>query len=122
MPEDDEQTIVIAYYLHNLYMAFEQICVLVSQAIENQILDRSQWHALLLQRMARDIDGVRPRLFSDESFSYLDELRGFRHVFRSAYKISLDPERIALVLKRAQKLKESYSTDLAKFKAFLDTL
>jgi hypothetical protein len=119
---DPEKTIVIGYYLHNLYTAFEHLCVLVAEAFENQIDHRSQWHALLLRRMAQDIQGIRPKLIGQATYSCLDELRRFRHVFRSAYSITLDPAKLALVFYQAQELQALYSTDLEQFKKFLNTL
>ncbi len=121
-PATDEQTIVVAYYLNNLYSAFERLSLLVARAFENQIEDRSRWHARLLRQMTLDIEGVRPRLFSDASYRCLDRLRSFRHVFRTAYVITLDAEEITLLVKRAEELKSLFPPDLAKFKAFLDTL
>ncbi|NJN21473.1 MAG: hypothetical protein HC812_10190 [Leptolyngbya sp. RL_3_1] len=77
-----EQAILAGYYLHNLYNAFENICLNVARSFENQISDRSQWHALLLKRMTLDVEGFRPKLLSTEAYRALDELRRFRHVFR----------------------------------------
>jgi len=85
----DERVIVLAYYLHNLYCAFESIFQRVASVFGNQIADRSGWHAGLLRRMTLDIEGVRPRLLSDQSYDCLDELRRFRHLFRSAYRMRL---------------------------------
>jgi hypothetical protein len=48
---DVEETIVVGYYLHNLFTAFEHISSIIATAFENQIGDRSQWHSLLLRRM-----------------------------------------------------------------------
>lgn len=36
-PLDEDRTIVVGYYLHNLYTAFEHICLVVAEAFENQI-------------------------------------------------------------------------------------
>ena len=44
---DRYRTIAVGYYLHNLYTAFEHTCLLVAETFENQIGDRTQWHALL---------------------------------------------------------------------------
>ena len=44
--------------------------------------------------MRTAIEGVRPALISMESYQYLDEIRGFRHVFRHAYSYGLDDERV----------------------------
>lgn len=47
--ETIEQTIVVGYYLHNLYTAFENISLNVARTFENQIDDQRQWHAMLFQ-------------------------------------------------------------------------
>jgi len=118
----DECVIVLAYYLHNLYCAFESIFQRVASVFGNQIADRSGWHAGLLRRMTLDIDGVRPRLLSDQSYDCLDELRRFRHLFRSAYRMRLDAERLALAYRRARVLERIYRADIEQFLAFLDGL
>ena len=118
----DERVIVLAYYLHNLYCAFESIFQRVASVFGNQIADRSGWHAGLLRRMTLDIDGVRPRLLSDQSYDCLDELRRFRHLFRSAYRMRLDAERLALAYRRARVLERLYRADIEQFLAFLDGL
>ncbi len=124
-PEDlvsDEQMIVVAYYLHNLYSAFESIFQRVASVFENQIGDKTGWHAELLHRMTLDIEGIRLPLVSPEAFDGLDELRRFRHVFRSAYRVQLDRERLALVRKKAMGLEPIYRKDLARFQEFLSRL
>ncbi|MDW8234320.1 MAG: hypothetical protein RMJ54_16180 [Roseiflexaceae bacterium] len=119
---DNERIIVVAYYLHNLYCAFEGIFQRVAEVFENHISDKGGWHAELLRRMTLDIEGVRPRLLSDQAYDSLDELRRFRHLFRSAYRMRLDAERLALVYRKAQALEHVYRADIERFLAFLDTL
>ena len=118
----EEQTIVIAYYLHNLYSAFEDVFQRVAETFENQVSDRTQWHAQLLRRMTLDIEGIRPQLLGSEAFNCLDELRRFRHVFRSAYAVSLDPERLVLVSEKARRLHAVYGDDFDRFVSYLDQL
>jgi hypothetical protein len=120
--ESPEQTIVAGYYLHNLYMAFEHVFERIAETFENQIADKSQWHAQLLRRMTLDVPGMRPRPISDEAYECLDELRRFRHVFRSAYTVSLDKDRLQLVIQRAQRLQILYPDELAQFQKFLSQL
>jgi len=117
-----EQVISVAYYLHNLYCAFESVFQHVAEVFENQIPDRAVWHVGLLHRMTLDIEGVRPRLISPAAFDSLDELRRFRHLFRSAYRLHLDAERLALVRRKAQALEAVCRTDMDRFLAFLDSL
>ncbi len=119
---DEERLIVVAYHLHNLYCAFESIFQRVAEVFGNQISDRAGWHADLLRRMTLDIEGLRPRLLSAEAYDALDELRRFRHLFRSAYRLRLDAERMALVRRKAQILKQVYGADMERFLIFLDGL
>lgn len=118
----EEQAIVIGYYLHNLYNAFESIFQRVAETFENDIVDSSRWHALLLRRMTLDIEDVRPRLLSDEVYQCLDELRRFRHLFRSMYTSNLDVERLRLVVQKARTLEDLYRADVERFLTYLDEL
>jgi len=52
----------------------------------------------------------------------LDELRRFRHLFRHAYTLRLDPERLRLVLRKAKQVGKRYRTSFEAFLAFLDEL
>ncbi len=117
-----DQLIAVAYYLHNLYSAFESIFQRVAEVFENQITDRSAWHAELLHRMTLDIEGIRPRVLGATAFDCLDELRRFRHVFRGSYRLHLDPERLALVRRKARTLQTVYPEDMNRFLAFLNSL
>lgn len=119
---DEQQRIVVAYYLHNLYCAFESIFQRIADVFGNHISDRAAWHADLLRRMTLDIEGVRPHLLSAQAYDSLDELRRFRHVFRSAYRLQLDADRLALVYRKARALEQVYKADIQQFVGFLDDL
>jgi hypothetical protein len=119
---DEQQRIVVAYYLHNLYCAFESIFQRIADVFGNHLSDRAGWHAELLRRMTLDIEGVRPRLLGAPAYDSLDELRRFRHLFRSAYRLHLDPERLALVHRKARALQRVYRADIQAFVDFLDDL
>ena len=69
--------------------------------------------------MALEIKGVRPRFISETAYEFLNDLRGFRHVFRHAYGVELEAEKIKLVLKKAQALKKIYQKDIVFFLAQL---
>lgn len=120
--DTEEGRIATAYYLHNLYNAFENIFRRVAKTFGNAITDESGWHADLLRRMRLDIPGVRPHLIGATAYDCLDELRRFRHIFRSAYQLELDADRLALVLKKARALREIYRAEMEPFLLFLDGL
>ena len=69
--------------------------------------------------MTQPVEGVRPALFGAQTFRCLDELRAFRHVFRSAYSLTLDSEWVEFVLRKAKELQALYPGDLERFKGFL---
>lgn len=121
--ESDQDTlIVIAYHLHNLYNAFENILQNIAGAFENAIDDSERWHSRLLERMRLDLMPVRPAVIDDRTYDALDELRRFRHLFRHAYSINLDPMRLQLVLHKAQALREAYPEQMERFLGFLQRL
>jgi hypothetical protein len=105
----------LAYQLHNLYCAFEDLFKIVADNFENYIEERRKYHRELLWRMSISIEGVRPALLSDESLKLLDSLRAFRHFFRHAYAYELDPKKVNIVLEDAFKLKPLYKKEIKKF-------
>ncbi|HEY4593603.1 MAG TPA: antitoxin [Thermoanaerobaculia bacterium] len=113
-----EELIVIAYRLHSLYMAFENIFRNIADAFENHV-SKESWHSEVLQRMRLDLTPLRPAVIDAEAFEKLDELRRFRHVFRTMYGLSLDPLRLQVVLRRALDLKRLYRDQIERFLTFL---
>ncbi|WP_369018002.1 hypothetical protein QBE54_09730 [Thermatribacter velox] len=105
----------LAYQLHNLYCAYEDLFKIVAGFFENNIEEPSTYHTELPKRMKMEIEGVRPALISEESFKLLNSLRGFRHFFRHAYSYELDERKVSLVLEDALKLKETFKPELENF-------
>lgn len=91
-----------AFNLVRLYNIIEQMALRVAKAFENHIDDESGWHAELMKRVSLEIKGVRPPLWPSSLAAPLRQLRGFRHVITHAYDITLDPARMALVLRDAE--------------------
>jgi hypothetical protein len=89
----------LGYTIHNIYNLLENYCLRISKFFENS-LDPLSWHRDLIEHMRLDIEGVRPALISRRLAGRIDELRSFRHVFRSIYESELDPERVELVQRR----------------------
>jgi hypothetical protein len=118
---DDEVILEsIAYQIHNLYCATEDLLKIVASCFENNISNSSQWHSLLLQRMMMDIPNIRPAFLSSNTHAILNNLRGFRHFFRHAYGASIEYEQLKINLDKALKLKASLDTDIHQFVIRLD--
>ena len=119
---DAANSITASYYMHVIYGLFENLFTRIATLFGNRIRDEAQWHSQLLRHMTLDIEGVRPRVIGDEAYQHLDELRRFRHLFRNAYVLRFDLDRLALVLKDAQQLEQLYERELETFLNFLDQL
>ncbi len=117
-PKNISQEVVesCGYWLHNLFCAYEDLFKIVSAFWENNIDNDGAFHKTLIRRMMLTIEGVRPALLSEESFCHLDELRGFRHVFRHAYSYGLDDERVIYLLKRVLNWKVNVLGELKAFR------
>lgn len=107
------------YQLHNLYCAFEDLFMMIAAAFENHIEDRSRFHMELARRMTLHIEGIRPRLLSEQSYLLADNLRSFRHLFRHAYSHEIDERKLRIVYDDAVQLRESFRDDL---EAFIESL
>jgi len=114
--EDDAARLEsVAYQIHNLYSAVEDLLELVAAHFENNIADPSRWHSELLFRMTRKVAGVRPALLSEESYRILNGLRSFRHFFRHAYNAPIEYAQLVINLDKARRLYPALEQDVAHF-------
>lgn len=118
-PIDDDKTVNLAYQLHNLYSAYEDMFKEISATFENNIDRSSGFHKYLLTRMKLSIQGIRPNVISNENYEILGELLGFRHVFRHAYNYNLSPQKINLLREKILSAYPAIKQDIAIFKTFL---
>lgn len=92
------------HHLARLYNVLEQMGLRVAKAFENAIDDEKGWHSELIRRLTLDIPGVRPALWPEQLVLSLRELRAFRHVITHAYDLTLDPDKLRLLLKYADQV------------------
>lgn len=119
---DEDTCILIAYHLHVIYGLFENLFTRIAANFGNHIDDSAQWRTLLLKRMSLEIPDIRPAVISQNTYLMLDELRRFRHMFRNAYVLKFDPDRLRLVVRDALRLELLYADDIMSFQTFLDSL
>jgi len=117
-----EECIVVGYRLHNLYNAFENIFRNIAHAFENTLEEDTGWHVELLRRMRLDLMPIRPPVIDGATFDKLDELRRFRHVFRSLYSDEIDPQRMTVALDKARELRTLWPASIDAFLRFLERL
>jgi hypothetical protein len=107
------------YWLHNLYSAYEDLFKLVAGFWENSLSLDGEFHVQLLKRMLLNIKDVRPALLSGVGYRILNELRGFRHVFRHAYSYGLDDERVNALLRKVLGQEDTVIKDLQTFRKII---
>ncbi len=117
---DDAYLKATAYDLHGFYGGLERIFEAVATTIDGSGPGGESWHRDLLQQMGREIQGVRPALFSEEAVSIMDEFRRFRHRIRNIYSFNLVPERIKALVEKLPRLSDEVNTSLQDFAQFLD--
>jgi hypothetical protein len=84
-----------AYELGRLYNVIERMLERICFEFENHLEQRGDYHERLLQRLSLDLDGIRPAFLPRDQVSQLRELKGFRHVMRHAYDLTLRADRLA---------------------------
>jgi hypothetical protein len=108
-----------AVALHHGYGAIESALERVARSLEGSLPTGRDWHVALLENMALDIEGVRPRILSDESLRLLRSLLAFRHFFRHAYAASLEAPRLEALRADMLALRAPLERDLDALDAHL---
>ena len=88
------ELVLVAVNLHGWYTALETLLERVSRLLDDDVPSGPTWHTDLIEQMQVDVPGVRAAVVPQVANSELHELRKFRHFFRNAYLLELDPGRI----------------------------
>ncbi|MEA1962279.1 MAG: hypothetical protein U9N81_13605 [Bacillota bacterium] len=123
LPLSDEISCrVIGSYLHDYYCGLEKVFVHIAKSFGESLPTGNQWHKELLDEMTLSIPGVRIALLSKKTLAKIDELRGFRHIFRNAYGFSIDPVREQLLLGNLPSISTSVKKEIKAFFKEMDEL
>ena len=104
----------VAYQVHNLYCAAEDLLKLVAKAFENSVTG-VDWHRVLLLRLSQPVQGLRPALLSEATFDVMNRLRGFRHFVRHGYGAEIEITQLNTNLGLAQQLQVLLPQDVESF-------
>jgi hypothetical protein len=88
------ELVLLAVNLHGWYTAFEAGLERVARLLDESVPGGPSWHLDLIDQMRIDVPGLRPALVPSASLGPLHELRKFRHFFRNAYVLDLDPSKV----------------------------
>jgi len=93
-----------AYELNRFYNVLEKILERVCDAFENHLEKSGDYHEKLIQRLALNLDGIRPALIPRDRVIDIRELKGFRHIMRHAYDLKLRPDRLTELVEIAERV------------------
>jgi hypothetical protein len=97
-----------AYELGRTYNVLERALERICDAFENHFEKRGDYHEKLLQRLALELPGIRPGFIPADALLLLRELKGFRHVLRHAYDLTLRADRLRELGDVARKVAEAF--------------
>jgi hypothetical protein len=104
-----------AYELARFYNVLEKMLERICEGFENHLEKRGDYHERLIQRLTLDLDSLRPAFIPKERLSDIRELKGFRHLTRHAYDLTLRADRLAELARIAMKLGEDLPVWCAAF-------
>lgn len=112
----------VAFSLQSFYTGLEHLFQAVAQEFEGDLPQGGNWHRVLLERMADEIEGYRPPVLSKEIAERLIEYMQFRHVARHIYGFLLDAMRLSDLVEGLPDLWEDLQMELEAFSQFLAKL
>jgi hypothetical protein len=104
----------IGAMLHNAYGAMESALERLIQAVDGDLPSGAAYHAELVRRAARAVNGVRPAIISRTTATELQRLRAFRHAFRHAYD-GYDYARAAENVPLAERVTGRFRDEITRF-------
>lgn len=113
--------VLLAGIIDNYYTGIETMFFRISQFFENS-LSKDHWHSDLLQRMRISVKGERVEVIKETTFTYLDEIRRFRHFNRYYYNLDYDWDRIDFLIKKMEQVHLLVTDDINVFIHFLEEL
>ena len=113
------ELIVVAVNLHGWYTALEAGLERVARLLDESVPTGPSWHVDLIEQMRLDIPGLRAALLPAGAIGALHELRKFRHFFRNAYVLDLDPAKVQSRTRDLESVAPSVNDALDRFVAEL---
>lgn len=108
--------------LHDFYSGIEKIFERIASELDGGVPEGQQWHMQLLTRMAGKTAKVRPAVIDRTLQNKLADYLRFRHLFRHAYGIELEWEKLQPLAEKLPEVQSRFENDLQKFYEYLDTL
>lgn len=111
-----------ALSLHSYYTAVETSWERIARHFDGGVPSGERSPQELLEAMALELPGLRPRVISNASLGPLRELLGFRHFVRHAYAVAWRAARLGELADLASSSHPLLGSDMDAFLGFIDTL
>lgn len=105
----------VALNLHGIYSGFEKIFEIIAKNIDSSMPFGDSWHLELLKQMATEIQQVRPPVIKKQTFEFLNEYRGFRHIVRNVYTYNISTKKLTPLVEDLQTTYDFMKKDLEEF-------
>lgn len=111
----DSHIKAIAGSLHSIYTGCENILERIIRSIDGDIPLGKDYHSALLRRAVTKIENIRSAIISAETYTTLEEFRGYRHKFRNIYLYLITPARIKELAREGRELVDKFARDIENF-------
>lgn len=101
------------------YTSFETAMKRLLHLVDEPLPVGPDWHAVLVKRLGRSIEGRRPAVIDDALLGRVEELRRFRHVAMHAYD-DFEPRRAALPVEAAAAFLAGIDAAMSMFRRAVD--
>ena len=112
----------IGSILHDFYSGIERILERIATDLDGELPGGPDWHARLLERMATEVESIRPRVMSAELADALRPYLRFRHLFRHIYGMELRWERCRGLAVEMEGIWSRFREEMEVFKKILKEL
>jgi len=117
----DSHMRAMASFVHDIYTGIEKLLEGLVNYFDGQLPVGEDWHRKLLARAGSSNEPARPAIISTDLSTILDDLRGFRHVFRNRYLSNLIPKRVDDLANETVRAFRMLDADIRRFIAMFDS-
>lgn len=100
----DSHVSAMAAITHGIYSGIESILKDILKYLDGHLPTGSDWQSKLLVRAQNPNPGTREAIIHEKTARSLNDLKGFRHIFRGAYQSSLRPEMVLSMARQTLKV------------------
>lgn len=120
-PTTDE-ILALGKWMHDFYLCVERLMIRIAQDLNGGVPQSSDWHKRLLEQLSKDLPGIRPKVFSEDTVLQLGSFLRFRHLYRNIYALDLVWMELVPLLRKVAPLARQVAREVAVFRKFIGSL